>query len=564
MSGPGIRYPSGPITPAGAHHILRGRIPKVALLSYNGEIVFEMMGGHALHDQTIPERVILKDIRGLVPPWQMIDQKGATQDGTTFIDALYDPTEVGLTVIVKGRNPHYFRKVRNHLLESIDAKETSELSWWTHGMGRWWADLRWFQTLDNPMASPSRSAEQMELRMRCDDAFWRSYDSIDSFQFQYEAITDTFNYVDTGGLGGAWTIEYTGPGAGNLSANGSQAVWVESGTDQRTAIARNDTFTTDTDNQVVSIVLGSFSQDRFFENSYVDLWARMANTGTPGQSGVRLRIAGGYIELAYFIGGVKTVLRQYGLLHPRTWVRPYPGEKLTLVAGYEDDDRMFKVYRNNALLMSVKEPDTGSQLGASFRRTGFGVEAGDAAFQQLNPPRVRKFAAGDNSTVSQTGFLSRVNAGDQPMWDRYTVFGPGTFRFGNGPGSDEMVEFGPLLPNQIMYLRTDPSKRGVDDLTVIPPTQQELTRHQKRLLDYYTFASGGNVSPLQEQILSRHGIAPPQGNPYSLLSGRWSEPIPAKLPGVAAQEYHTRVEIDDGNADSKIIVAGTPLRRNPY
>lgn len=150
------------------------------------------------------------------------------------------------------------------------------------------------------------------------------------------------------------------------------------------------------------------------------------------------------------------------------------------------------------------------------------------------------------------------------MWDRYTVFGPGTFRFGNGPGSDEMVEFGPLLPNQIMYLRTDPSKRGVDDLTVIPPTQQELTRHQKRLLDYYTFASGGNVSPLQEQILSRHGIAPPQGNPYSLLSGRWSEPIPAKLPGVAAQEYHTRVEIDDGNADSKIIVAGTPLRRNPY
>ena len=41
----------------------------------------------------------------------------------------------------------------------------------------------------------------------------------------------------------------------------------------------------------------------------------------------------------------------------------------------------------------------------------------------------------------------------------------GTFGIGNGPGSTDMVEIGPLDPGQIVHIRTDPRKRGVFDLT---------------------------------------------------------------------------------------------------
>lgn len=88
MSEPTIRYPAGPITPAGAYHIMHDRIPQVALQSWDDTIVFNIMGGSSIHDPTIPERVNIANLGGLIPPWQNIRQKGATQDGSSFIDAL--------------------------------------------------------------------------------------------------------------------------------------------------------------------------------------------------------------------------------------------------------------------------------------------------------------------------------------------------------------------------------------------------------------------------------------------------------------------------------------------
>lgn len=126
-----------------------------------------------------------------------------------------------------------------------------------------------------------------------------------------------------------------------------------------------------------------------------------------------------------------------------------------------------------------------------------------------------------------------------------------------------MVEFGPLLPNQIMQIRTDPRKYGVRDLTVIPASPQELNIFQKALQDFVSFATGNNVPPLLEAIQSAFGIAPPQGNPYSLLKGRFSRPVPAKSPGAPVQPYYVKVEIDDGDASSMVLASGTPLRRYP-
>jgi len=243
------------------------------------------------------------------------------------------------------------------------------------------------------------------------------------------------------------------------------------------------------------------------------------------------------------------------------------GETFRLIAGEEGNERTFKVMRGGATVWSMVESGTGSPLGASNRAAGLGLHTPGAE----GTPAIRSWSAGDNSTVTQSGFLTRCNVGDQPMWDRYTVFGPGTFRFWNGPnaGVNEYVEFGPLLAGQCMQLRTDPRKRGVVDLTSTPSTPAQQKQYESSLLDILSFAGANNAGPLADVLgsilggLGTGALVPPQGNPYSLLRGRWSKALEAKSPGKIAQVQQVKVSIDDGNADSKILVAGTPMRRMP-
>lgn len=108
-----IRYPAGPITPHGAYHLLKGTHPTLSLSAYDDSVLIHLMGGLAVPDRTEPECVQLKrgGLKGLVPPWQTIDHKGATQDGATFVTALYDPIEVDLNVVVRGRDAKHCRRV---------------------------------------------------------------------------------------------------------------------------------------------------------------------------------------------------------------------------------------------------------------------------------------------------------------------------------------------------------------------------------------------------------------------------------------------------------------------
>ena len=565
--GPLVRYPSGPITKHGAYHILHNRIPQVALRSYDDTVVFNLMGGLAIPNRTIPERVQINaedGLKGLIPPWQTIQQKGATQDGATFIDALYDPTEVEMNVIAHGRNPAYARKVVRDLIASIDAKETSELSWTTHELGRWWAKVRWFKTPVDSFAGGAHNDQPLSLRLLADDAFWRSYDCVRQFDFGFDTDSDGFDTEYEPGLGPDWTLHYSGDGGGYLYSNGRQAKWKDDPEDPvltggRTVVARRDDFETDTDNQVIEVRLGSLQEWSFRDTAYNDIWGRMAMTGDPGANGVRVRFGLNWIRLSYFVAGVETVLRQRPLLIP-----PIPGERFTLVCGFEGDSRLFKVKRNGIPIMHVKERGTGSLLGSSYRGTGFGMHAGAALITQATPAGVVKWSAGDNSTVTQTKFLEMFNVGDQPMWIRFTCFGPfSKVTISDGPNSEDSVSFGPLLENQVVQIRTDPRKRGVVDLTSSPASVTQQKAWQQALVDFVSFATGNNVPPLLQAIGSALGIVPPQGNLYARLQGRFSKPIPPKSPGQPAQPYHIKVTIDDGTADTAVIAAGTPLRRYP-
>jgi hypothetical protein len=511
----------------------------------------------------------------LVGPWTTIDQKGATQDGVTFIDALYDPIEVTLDTVAHGRTPAYCRKVQNHLIGSIDAKQEAELSWFTHEMGRWWAKVRWFKPPDHEFRQSKR--QNMSLRLRADTGFWESYPDVQEFRFAYEGL-DTFSTDYPTDLGTHWDIEYSGDGTGIIYTEDGQ---VQSTLDDRTAVARYDTPTL-SNNQVIEIQIGNIQQWFYPFNASIDVWARMNEVGTPGTDGIRFRFQNFLLIVSSFNAGVETILWLQPMIIP-----PMPGETFSIVAGtpeievpmsmlsanLEDitipgNEREYRFMRNGAVLMSFKEPGTTTPLGEGFRAVGIGFQGGlaliPAEILSSIPANIRRFEFGDNSQVNQTKFIRRINAGDQDAWDRYTCFGPGVFRFSNGPGSNDMVEFGPLLPNQVMQINTDPRKYGVKDLASTPTTPASSNLLQKLLNDFLSFLTSSNVPPLQRTILSWLGITPPQGNPYRLLNGRFSEPVPAKSPGQPARPYYIKVEIDNGNADTKVIASLTPQRRYPF
>ena len=562
------------------HHLVKGEIPMMWLESHDRGVRFDLMGGRAIPDRTRPESVQLpKDgLKGLIPPWETIDQKGATQDGVTFIDALYGPMEVTANVVAHGRDRKHLRKVVRHLIESIDVKRTAKLAFWTHDAGHWWANVRWFKTAPEAMSGASRFTQKLTLVLRADDGFWRTHDNSDMFGFSYEALKETFDYVD-GGPGatmlGDWPLYYTGSAGGYVvSTLGSAfrspgASWFDDPGDilltgSREVVAGPYAdFETNTDNQVCTIRIRSFQEWTLFDGAENHIWVRMGRNedGTWNGDGVRATIGLFGLRLSRFDNFVQTTMRSGIQILP-----PFPGDKFTLVAGFEGQPRRFQIQRNGLVILDHVESGTGSLVGADHRGVGWGMRAAGAIFTQATPAAINQVTAGDNSTVAQEGYLRRANIGDQPMYDTYTVFGPGTFKFWLGPGAgpQDYVEFGPLLPNQVVFIDTDPRRRVVQDLTSIPPTPQELNIWQRALDGFLAFAIGSRT-PLAQSIKSAFGILPPQGNMFSLMKGRFNDAaaIPPKPAAGGAPMHYVKVAIDDGTAESKVIVSGTPKRRYP-
>jgi hypothetical protein len=773
------RYPAGEITAAGWWHLVNGTRPFMQLKAYDSSITFMLTGGLAppFHDPTTPECVELKSLKGLIPPWRHIMQKGATQDGSTHVDAIYDPTEVELVVECVGKGWRGKAQVVRDLLASIDANKQSEVGFFDRDAGYWWSMLRWYQGAPPDALNLVNNGQPLSLRLLADDALWRTYDHtamfgfsyadmIDEFSIDYDgdlgpnwpqyytgsgagfsyvgggaakwqddpdrmfftgsrrvvagpfrsfyaaaddvdvsfqvnntpeftvgtgaandawarmgrdvdgnwdgsgvrarigwgfvrlsvfkdfaevwhyqsivaipplageefilrcigrtyslirsssggtytmltrtetgsnlsfmdsdhrgigfgmqaggalitqatpaqvrqvvvdgAVIDSFNVTTSNDLGGDWPLRYSGVNDAYVRAVSGSAVWIDNaGTNTQEVVnGPYKDFHTVTDYQVASMVFGSMQEWSLPAGAANDVWVRMGRNvdGSWDGNGVRLRLENNILKLSRCNNFVHTMMRQQVVLVP-----PLIGEKFTLAAGVEGNPRLFKVYRNGVEAMAFKERDTASLMGVNYRGVGFGMQAGAALITQATPGAMRRIEAGDNSTVSQSGWLERVNVGDQPMYDDYTLFGPGTFKIWDGPGSDEFVEFGPLLDNQTVFLRTDPRSNTtlVQDMTTVPPTPQQLSGFQQAIRKLVSFFSSKNA--FTDHFTSMFGIASPQGNFYKYLNGRFSDnsAIPPKSPGAAAKPYYVKVEIDDGNADSKIICSGTPKRRYP-
>lgn len=568
---PVVRYPST-ITPHGEYHIIKGRIPDITLTSFDGTVEFYLMGGRSITDHITPESVRIKDIKGLIAPWQVIDQKGATQDGTTFVTALNDPIEIEIQVEARGRDPQYLRQVVSDLYRCLDSKQTGILSFYTQWQGRWWGKVRWSGPPQESVEKINVPRQYITLNLRVDDGFWRTYDDTDQFPRSHDAAIDVFGTDFSGGqnLGTNWPLFYSGAGAGYISTVVGSVVpkaarWYTSGSTAREVVAGPyKNYNTTSDNQIISILLGNVPGTVYQDGAYNDIWGRMSRDGSGNWTGngIRARIGltgtQGWVSLSRYNSLVETVMAETSLVIP-----PQPNDQFTLICG-SNNAREFRVLRNGLQVLIHQEPGTASLLGSSYRGVGFGAKAG-AGSTQTAPAWVKKVSVSDNSANATNGFLQRVNIGDQPMFDDYVIFGPGTFRIYDGPNSNDFVELGPLVTNQIVLLRSHPGKRTVHDLSSVPSTPQEQSAFQQILNQFLSFAFANNVSPLIQAIVSFFGVLTPQGNTYSLLKGRFSDgcAIPPMSPNGALQAYYVRVEISGGNGSSKVIATGTPLRRYP-
>ncbi|MGQ9348953.1 DUF7257 domain-containing protein [Mycolicibacterium gilvum] len=517
-------------------------------MSDNEQLIFRLMGGLALPERfSRPECARVLELQGLIPPWVLIEQEGANEDGTTVVDALYEPTDIVLKVLISARNAKAKRQVIRHLEEVLDAKRQCEFGWITHELGYWWAPLRW-KGKPPDKYDGSDTEQEMTLFLQGDNAFYQSYPDVDEFEFRYEDMTDTFTLdrTDEHDLGANWPQYYTGTGGGWMYSNGDHALWMDDPEDTFVTKSREvvngpfKDFDTETDFQVVSMVLGSFPEWSLPDTGANDLWARMGadGSGNWNGNGIRLRVHRRKIELTAFVDFDDIWTRTLNTIFV-----PFPGDKWTLACGYpetEDDDpdpRLFKVYRNGANLLTHKEIGTGSVVNSSHRGIGFGARAASAIFTQATPAIVRKISAGDNAAVEQVGYLERRNAGDQTAYDTYTVYGPATkVEIANGPNSTDMVEIHDLKVGEVAVIRTDPRRGGIFD----------------------PFANNDSSTP------ALFG-ANPSDTMYRKMKGHFTAEcaIPPKEPGMRVATHRVKVSMTGGTADSRIAASLTPLRRRP-
>lgn len=213
----------------------------------------------------------------------------------------------------------------------------------------------------------------------------------------------------------------------------------------------------------------------------------------------------------------------------------------------------------------MKNPVDGLMSAESCRQKFTWTARGDDAFWR-GLDSVHQFPYPGTALVSGAGqgFITLTNDSDQDGWVNHVFYGPGTVSIANGPDSTSMIEFGPLLPNQVALLRTEPRLRGVTDLTTLPVPTQNTNAFQNIIRNIVSFASNNNVPPLLRQFESLFGILPPQGELYSLLDGRFTKPIPPKMAGWSAVERHMAVKIAGGNANTKLVSYVTPRRRWPF
>ncbi|RAV17516.1 hypothetical protein DQP57_00385 [Mycobacterium colombiense] len=504
--------------------------------------------------------VLLKHM-GLMSPFQNLDQRGARQDGATWNATVYDPGEIMLGVEASGLAPQNIRDVIRHWISAWKPRATGIFSVFTPDMGEWWCPVRLGKHISDEFTKDyTYSGRQVFTWEAINyDAFWYSVDSVSSFGANI--VTNTVNFTQ---LPNATTLPNTftsfitpSTDDGTQGIQNGAAVLIP--TNGQVFEAQNIYNTaTDTDDQIVSITFAGATLAHLFDVydpfCYVDVWARCSSDG---KNGIRLRLSMLTHEIAAFVDGAMVWEEVLINVEPPLW-----GETFTLIAGTSTSPYNIMALRDGFTYFNVQDNAHLSALGEDYRLTGFGMTSSIYLGLYFNPQPIAVFSMGDNTTITQSGTVPLTNIGDEDAWPRYLVYGPGTFSFSNGPGSQSMITFGPLEAGQVALVCTDPMLRTITDLTPGQPPPPTAAQ-QSLLTALLSFAQNNNTPPFLAQYQSVFGAVPPQGNLSALVSGRFTNPLPGAVYGIAPKEQHFNVTITNGGPTSKVVAAVTPMRRWP-
>lgn len=573
MSSP-ITYPPGTVSQWGINQALQNELPWISYVGVDGSIFY--LAGPLAPVAGAQNGLVLVKHMGLMSPFELLKLQGARQDGETWTDTLYDAGEIMLSLEASGTTPQGIRDVLRQWISAWDPEvgnngfptQLGKLSVFTPDLGEWWANVRLAKNLSDVFDKDYTYSGKQTLtwEVHNDDAFWYSVDSTSEFGIVYDSETfDMSTLSNASGLPTGWTQLYSSTGDGTYGIQHGAGQWLTPGTSSASVINIAPTVSA-TDNQVSTIKYAPPILANLFDFDAPlgtnDCWVRLNTTPAGSYSavtGVRLRIGIETFELSCFVGGTEHVFATLPLIIPPLW-----DEVFTLVAGTDNDAYEFAVLRDGIKIFSYTDSAHISQKGSSYRGWGFGASAGFLVVP-FTPPPLGAWFGQDNLSQAQSGFVPLTNMGDMEAWPRYLCYGPGTFSFGNGPNSTTNVTLGPLYDGQVVLVITDPRLRSVVDLT---PTQVKtpvsfLTEVEEALDALKSFATNYNAPPLLQQFESIFGLLPPQGNLYSLMTGRFTNPIPRSYYGQPLTTSWIPVSVTNGGPNSKIVAAITPRRRWP-
>lgn len=565
-------YPPGELTPLGASLLADGTDPHLWYTSPDGNSTFYLSGALSPIAPGIPgqDGIVLKSIKGLgAPGFKHLDLQAAQQDGVTWTATVYDAAEIDLEVEAHASTPEGLSAVVDEWMGAWNPRNPGTLEYITPDGGYWYAQVRLLPRSwgDQYVIGPRRvKAQKLTHACRIDNAFWYGVDSTDSFAPSYDTFGTTFDTPNGSGLGSDWTVTYSAGHTGHVYVSSSGGVyWSDTGNSTQSAVCIYTAEATDTDDQIITVNMGgSFDGVTILAEAFNDIWGRADSTGA---NGIRVRIGWTGVTIHRFNDGVATLLWEQPLIIP-----PLPNEPWTLICGTAAGNaRSFALQRSGFQILSFGEVGTGSALGADYRYAGFGLQTagGILGAPMAAPIPVAGFSAADNSTTATvSGMLQLTNIGTEDGWPRYLCYGPGTFTFANGPASSTNVSFGPLLDGQVALITTLPRLRSVVDLSPGTTTTATATAAQQGLLGTLLSFVTSNITPLLESLESVFGVLPAQTGTtaaplYSLLNGRFTNPIPGSPRPSLATPVQIPVSITGGTASSKVVAALTPMRISP-
>ena len=200
-------------------------------------------------------------------------------------------------------------------------------------------------------------------------------------------------------IGTEFSLTWSGSGNGTWQTVSGKAAWVDGSTNaSRKAVARYNVNNTVTDYQSVTVSFGGaqeFSDSTYSKNF---IFGRMNSTGT---SYIYAEISGPTVKLGCVVSGATTnwVTNTIGV---GLVLLVAMGTPFTLVCGTDDGERYYKLLVGDSELATHTESGTVSQLGASYRYTGMGIEQIYSG-SQLAPAPVTTWTMRDSPPVSYVG-----------------------------------------------------------------------------------------------------------------------------------------------------------------